>query len=562
VGDEQHASGGRPRAGKRAHGRPAIQRVATGSEYGFGAIPSLMAELQRALLPARLPVLPRARIAARYQAARDGDTAGGDWFDAIPLSDGAVALAVGDVAGGGPGAAAAMGRLRAVLGDQLATGPGLTAALARIDALARRTPELFAATMTLALLRPADGSLRYVTCGHPPLLVLGAGGGTRFLAATGSGPLGTGSDLAPRTVALRPDDSLLFYTDGLIQQPGSSVADGMTELATAAASAVTGQPASQPSAARDARAGVAQGPSHLCSRTMELMSRGGFADDVTTLAVQLVAEPVAALRLSLHAEETSVLRVRRAFSNWLTAIDADVEGLDDLMLAVTETVTNAVEHAYPPGQRGIVEFTAGLEQDGTLECLVADHGRWRPPDPATPYRGHGLMVAGQVVDQIKVSARRQEGGTVVMLRHRLGRPASITTGAGQDASPDGSPPPKVSFSFDLDSAGRVPRGRVRGPVTGGSAGRLAQRLLAACRGGTLPLLVDLSGVTYLSGAAVRAIYQVRELLMAHGQDLAIVAAAGSAASALLDVVRLPHVPGEPGETRSARHGQRSGPVLG
>ncbi len=115
-------------------------------------------------------------------------------------------------------------------------------------------------------------------------------------------------------------------------------------------------------------------------------------------------------------------------------------------------------------------------------------------------------------------------------------------------------PPGVSFSFDLNSDSGVPRGCVRGPVSGGSADRLAQRLLAACRGGTLPLVIDLSGVTYLSGAAVRAIYQVRELLVAHGHDLAIIAAADSAASALLDVVRLPHLSGEPGEAEPGRHG--------
>ncbi len=137
MSEEQRASGGWPRTDERAPGQPAVRRDATGSEYGFRAIPSLMAELQRALLPATLPVLPQARIAARYQAARDGDTVGGDWFDAIAFGDGTVALAVGDVAGSGPGAAAAMGRLRAVVGDQLATQPDMTAALARIDALAK-----------------------------------------------------------------------------------------------------------------------------------------------------------------------------------------------------------------------------------------------------------------------------------------------------------------------------------------------------------------------------------------------------------------------------------------
>jgi serine phosphatase RsbU (regulator of sigma subunit) len=76
---------------------------------------AIVAELQEALLPTALPVLPRARIAARYLVAGHEQAAGGDWFDAIPLADGSVALVVGDVVGHGVAASAAMGQLRAVL---------------------------------------------------------------------------------------------------------------------------------------------------------------------------------------------------------------------------------------------------------------------------------------------------------------------------------------------------------------------------------------------------------------------------------------------------------------
>ena len=243
--------------------------------------------------------------------------------------------------------------------------------------------------------------------------------------------------------------------------------------------------------------------------------------------------------MTLPAEETSVLRVRRSFVEWLTEIDAAVQDKDDLMLAVVETITNAIEHAYPPDRRGTVEFRAALEDDGTLECRVTDHGRWQPPDPQTGYRGHGLMVVGQVVDQISVGIDHPaaDGGTVVTLRHRLGRPASIST----DVSAANASSPGVSFSIDLDSDGSVPRATVSGAVDGNSADRFAQRLLAACRGGTLPMVVDMAGITYLASAAVRAIFQVRGLLAAHKQDMTIFAPDGSAAAALLDLVRLPHV---------------------
>src|SRR5204862_607610 len=88
-------------------GNPAGRGIPGGS--------GIVAELQEALLPTALPVLPRARIAARYLVAGQEQAAGGDWFDAIPLDGGAVALVVGDVVGHGLAASAAMGQLRAVL---------------------------------------------------------------------------------------------------------------------------------------------------------------------------------------------------------------------------------------------------------------------------------------------------------------------------------------------------------------------------------------------------------------------------------------------------------------
>src|SRR5262245_11230705 len=81
------------------------------------ASPGAGPALQEALLPRALPVLPRARIAARYLAAGQEQAAGGDWFDAVPLADGTVALVVGDVVGHGVAASAAMGQLRSVLDE-------------------------------------------------------------------------------------------------------------------------------------------------------------------------------------------------------------------------------------------------------------------------------------------------------------------------------------------------------------------------------------------------------------------------------------------------------------
>jgi len=94
--------------------------------------------LQRQLLPQGLPVLPSVQIAASYLLADADDAAGGDWFDAVPVPGGRVALVVGDVVGHGVAASAAMGQLRAVLQDRLDDTGDITAAMAAADRMARR----------------------------------------------------------------------------------------------------------------------------------------------------------------------------------------------------------------------------------------------------------------------------------------------------------------------------------------------------------------------------------------------------------------------------------------
>ena len=362
--------------------------------------------LQEALLPPALPVLPRARIAARYLAAGQEQAAGGDWFDAVPLTDGTVALVVGDVVGHGIAASAAMGQLRSVLDELLAAEPDLGTVLTRAEAFAAERAALRAATMALAVLDPADGTLRYTTCGHPPPLIISTDGTSRYLPGTRTGPLGTGSAPDLATVALRPGELVLFYSNGLIERPNRTVAEGMAELAKVAADAAA-------SLALPASAGPTAAD-RVCQLTVDLLARAGYADDVTTLAAQRLAEPVPALHLELPGELTSVTTARHAFAAWLDQIDAAAEDRGDLQLAIAEIVTNAIEHAYLPDRPGLVELRAALCDDGYLECQITDHGSWRAPDPsaagprsrADGDRAGGRPTAGQPPSAGQHSARR------------------------------------------------------------------------------------------------------------------------------------------------------------
>jgi anti-sigma regulatory factor (Ser/Thr protein kinase)/ABC-type transporter Mla MlaB component len=505
----------------------------------------IVAELQEALLPTALPVLPRARIAARYLVAGHEQAAGGDWFDAIPLASGGVALAVGDVVGHGVTASAAMGQLRAVLAELLAAEKDLSHALKRTDTFAAQMPALRTATLVLAVLDPADGTLRYTTCGHPPPLVIGTDGTARYLESTGTGPLGTGSPPVLAADALAPGEVVLLYSDGLVERPGQTIAEGMAELATVAAGAAATEvppPDADPATAE-----------RVCRLTVELLTRGGYSDDVTALAAQWLTQPVPALHLKLPSRRPSLTKARDAFAGWLSRLDAAADDWEALHLAMVEVFTNAIEHAYPRDHPGSVELDARLGDDGYVECRVTDQGTWRPPDTADADRGHGLMVAGQVVDRMLVSHQpREDGpepgaetetvtGTTVALRHRLRRPAVLASGRRRDRAGDPAEPP---FSVDTSiAAGATARAVVRGPVDITTADKLCRRLLSVSRGGTIPLVADLSGVTQLASAGVRALYAVSEQLAAHGHDLTLITAPGSGTGLVLDLVQLAHVSG-------------------
>lgn len=518
----------------RLRARRSGQPRAGPAQEHYLAARDVVASLQAALLPTALPVLPQASIAARYLVAGLDQAAGGDWFDAVPLADGLVALTVGDVVGHGVAAAAAMAQLRAIINELLVAEPDLRKVLSRADAFAARTPGLRSATLALAVLDPASGALRYTTCGHPAPLVASSTGHVRFLDRTGNGPLGTGSVPALAAARLAPGDVLLLYSDGLIERPGRTLDASAAELAAVAAGAVTN---------RVLTAGAAPMPAErVCQLTVELLTRTGYADDVTALAAERLGVPIAPLHLSLPCEVPSLTLVRRALDDWLAHLSPLADDRDAVHMAVVEVVTNAIEHAYPPGQAGAVEFDLGLRTDGRLECLVTDYGRWHPPDPAAVDRGNGLMVARHMVDELRIShpadapdAAPGAPGTIVTLMHQLSRPAML---ASDTSAEPAAFPVAPEFGVDAELDGPGARVRVRGAVDISTADEFLRRLLAACRGGTLPITVDLCGVTQLASAGVSALFELARQLASHRRDLRLVASADDVAGSVLELVGL------------------------
>ncbi|GIF04864.1 SpoIIE family protein phosphatase [Actinoplanes siamensis] len=474
--------------------------------------------LQEQLLPTGLPVLPAVQMAGTYLPAESGDTAAGDWFDAVPLSGGRIALVVGDVVGHGVAASVAMGELRTVLHDRLdETGDPLVA-IAAADRLARRAPGARSATMCVAVLDPADGTLTYCSAGHPPPLVAGPGQ-ARYLTCPAAGALGSGADYTLATDRLEEGEVLLLYSDGIIERPGRVPAAATVELSQVAMDAVAGR------GLDDSELPAAE---RVCLHSLELLVRQtGHTDDITLLAAER-RTAAAPLRLRQPADIGAIRPARDALVRWLLAQATGQGDLSALAHAVVELVTNAAEHSGGD----TVTVTADLEPDGTARVVVADDGRWRAREGHDDDRdkGLGLSMTTALVDELDVD--RSGSGTTVTVRHRLSCPATALTddqiGRGAEFRPAD---PAAIFNT---RGGRLV---VRGALDAVNTERLATELGRGSLGGTREVTVDLSAVTLLASAAVAVLYRA--------PGVRLYAPAGSVAQHVLTLADLPHVTVDP-----------------
>jgi PAS domain S-box-containing protein len=235
--------------------------------------------LQASLLPAALPDIPGATVAARYVASGEGMDVGGDFYDVFGLDDGSWILVIGDVLGKGAEAAAvtALARytVRAVAGRS--PSPAATLAALNDEMLRQRNPDRRFVTAVLARLEPrATGGARLVVAsgGHPPPVLLRASGDAEVVPCPGT-LLGVEDDARSfdQEIDLGPGDTLVLYTDGVTEasreHPLSPEALGAALRASAP----------------DGAAAVAREVVHLA----EVGAAGAPRDDLAVLVVALDA---------------------------------------------------------------------------------------------------------------------------------------------------------------------------------------------------------------------------------------------------------------------------------
>jgi serine phosphatase RsbU (regulator of sigma subunit) len=254
-----------------------LQRKLTAQSRDLAEGHRLATALQHALLP--LPrgafALPGLRVAVRYVTAEQVAYVGGDWYHARELPDGSVLLAVGDVVGHGVPAAATMAELRnALAGAAVVTGePELV--LAALNELLVTKTDGSLATAVVCRYEPGSRTLTWAQAGHLAPLLSRDGTAEPLVRPAGL-MLGVvdGAEYASEVVSLQPDDLLLLFTDGMVEDRRADVLTGISRLG---------------STLQRLRAGTGDDLTSLLAG----LRRANPADDACALAVHVRAEPSA-----------------------------------------------------------------------------------------------------------------------------------------------------------------------------------------------------------------------------------------------------------------------------
>ncbi len=504
----------------QVQGRPGVLLVvqADTAECGHAAAVAegdVVDQVQHSLLPPALPLLPDVRLSGSYHRASSVHAAGGDWYDAVPLGRGRLALVVGDAVGHGVPAAGAMSRLRGAMRSVALRDPSPAAVVAALDAFAGQMDDVEGASVFYGVLEAATGRLTYAAAGHPAPLLVQADGSAEFLPLTPRPPLGSlpGAPTVAAAAQLPQGATLVLFSDGAVATSGSLSAEGLDRLAEVARAALT---------APDAFAGDA--PGELAAAIVEgLMDAEERPDDIAVLVAHRRAEATEPMELDLPAVPAALPTVRRHLGAWLAGLGMGEQDRVGVMVAVGEAAANAAEHAYRGVQPGRMQVTAAVDVDGQLTVTVRDQGRWRPPDRDPGDRGRGLLIMRQLVDGVVLQG---EHGTTVTLSMRLRR---------RPEDDEDRPGGTSAADVVVDRSAERPVVRAAGAVDLVGAEQMRIRLLEASHGGTGRVELDLSAVTLFSSAAVRVVLAMARIAGEEGWRLVVHAPAGGVTRHVLEI---------------------------
>ena len=448
--------------------------------------------LQAGLLGAAPAEVEGVEIATVYRPGSETLEVGGDWYDVFRLGDTTLALVVGDVVGHGLDAAVAMGQLRGAVRALAPTGSP-SHVLDALDLFVEQVPQGAMATLAYAELDLEDGRLTYACAGHPPPLLLGSGGG-RLLWEGRSLPLGASFEGHERTQAtdrLAAGESILLYTDGLVEDRVRGISSGLDLLLEVAVQ----MGADAPSALVDVVVG-------------RLVAEIDNEDDVCVLAVRRALSPTRFVH-EFPASPGEVRKMRKALSGWLEGA-----GLDDEQDA----------------RRGARRLRGGGELGGAR--LPLRRRRQRAPRGVgerrqrvrrSPRRGRMARAARAPRARPRPC---DHGGAHARRRLRDGKRGDGRAHAPADSRP-GCPVTSGETQITRRSVGDVEVIELQGDVDFAIADDVREAL---CATDANVVIADLGSIDFIDSAGLRALDRANRELRVAGRTLALVAPPASRAA--------------------------------
>ncbi|PRY10842.1 ATP-binding SpoIIE family protein phosphatase [Kineococcus rhizosphaerae] len=360
------------------------------------ALDLLARDLQRGLLPSRMPQREGLQIATRYAPALAGAEIGGDWFDAVQTGDD-IALIIGDVQGHSTRAAGLMGQVRTAVRAYVSEGHDPSAALERTNRLLVDLDAGRFATCCLVRLDAATGMLSVASAGHQPPLVVDDSG-LHEVAVDPGPPLGVLHEAVYPTTRYRllGRSAVLLYTDGVVEVSGQGSDHGERVL--------------RDTLLRAAREDPPRPAELLASAVVEAIPHA-LTDDAALLVATFTGADAGRLEASLWLppDIRAVAAAREFLRDRLTAWSTD-ELLDEAELVLSELVTNALVHTG--GGAGLALRFDGAHRRLTISVedssTRSPHERAMSPDALG---GRGLGIVEAVADAWGVRVGEQ-GKTV------------------------------------------------------------------------------------------------------------------------------------------------------
>ncbi|MEV7901471.1 SpoIIE family protein phosphatase [Streptomyces anulatus] len=351
--------------------------------------------LQQAMLPRRIPAVPGAQVAVRYRSARLGRDIGGDWYDLIPLPGGRVGAVIGDVQGHDTHAAAVMGQLRIVLRAYAAEGHSPATVMARASVFLHELDTDRFATCTYAEVDLTTGVVQVVRAGHVDPLVRDVDGSCRRMPSEGGLPLGLSAEFGRLeypvgTVELDPGQTMILFTDGLVEMPGSDLDEGMQLLTTL----------------------VTNGPKDLqklADQLCDAVDERGGQDDVAVLLLRRRAahapQPGGRLQQQVAQNDPEALSSSRHMIRAAVRAWGAKDRADEIELAADELITNALMHT-DGGAVVTIRVLAGSERRLRVDVEDRSSALPRRRDAGeSGVSGRGLMLVDRLADVWGVESR-------------------------------------------------------------------------------------------------------------------------------------------------------------